>query len=117
MFFPRHIAPFLTALCLSLAATLPSHAQAPAAAPVPAKTPAVADFRTCEKPEWPRESLRHEEQGTVTLRFLIDVDGSVKESMVAKSSGYPLLDMAAQAGIAKCKFKPGTTDGVARPAW
>jgi protein TonB len=94
--------------------------QAPAAA-APAKTgvhiPAVADFSTCAKPEWPKASLRNEETGTVTLRFLIAVDGRVVESQVVKSSGFRDLDKAAQNGIGKCRFKPGMTDGKPEQAW
>ncbi|MES2128225.1 MAG: TonB family protein [Pseudomonadota bacterium] len=81
------------------------------------RTPAVADFGSCAKPEWPRESLRNEETGTVTLGFLIGEDGAVEQAMVKKSSGHPLLDLAAQEGIARCRFKPGTDNGKPRQAW
>ncbi len=94
---------------------------APPAPPAPpAKSvhiPAVADFSTCAKPEWPKSSLRNEETGTVTLSFLIGVDGHVVESKVVKSSGFRDLDKAAVVGISKCKFKPGMTDGKPEQAW
>ena len=93
---------------------------APAAAPGPAKSvhiPAVADFSTCAKPEWPKSSLRNEETGTVTLSFLIGVDGHVADSKVVKSSGFRELDKAAVNGISKCRFKPGMTDGKPEQAW
>ncbi len=90
-------------------------APAPPAPPAPParsiKTAAVANFNTCAKPEWPRSSLRNEETGTVTLAFVIGVDGSVVESKIMKSSGYRELDKAAVNAISKCVFKPGTTDG------
>jgi protein TonB len=92
----------------------------PAAAPGPAKSvhiPAVADFGTCAKPEWPKSSLRNEETGTVTLSFLIGVDGHVADSKVVKSSGFRELDKAAVNGISKCRFKPGMTDGKPEQAW
>ncbi len=92
----------------------------PAAAPGPAKSvhiPAVADFSTCAKPEWPKSSLRNEETGTVTLSFLIGVDGHVADSKVVKSSGFRELDKAAVNGISKCRFKPGMTDGKPEQAW
>ncbi len=66
----------------------------------------VAQFNSCAKPEYPRESLARRAQGTTTLRFLIDVDGSVAEAAVAKSSGDALLDEAARVAIAKCRFTP-----------
>ncbi len=95
---------------------------APPAAPAPvAKTgihiPAAADFNTCAKPEWPKASLRNEETGTVTLQFLIGVDGRVADSKIQKSSGFRDLDKAAVTGISKCRFKPGMTDGKPEQAW
>jgi D-alanyl-D-alanine endopeptidase (penicillin-binding protein 7) len=83
----------------------------------PVRTPAVADFRTCAKPVWPKESLRLEQTGKVTMAFLIGADGKVKDSNIEKSSGFKPLDEAAQAGIAKCLFKPGTVDGKPVEAW
>src|SRR5471030_1052599 len=38
--------------------------------------PALVDFNTCAKPEWPKEALRNGNEGRVTLAFLIDTDGS-----------------------------------------
>ncbi len=96
---------------------------APAAPPAPPSTaksvhiPAVADFSTCAKPEWPKSSLRNEETGTVTLSFLIGVDGHVADSKIVKSSGFRDLDKAAINGIGRCKFKPGMTDGKPEQAW
>jgi D-alanyl-D-alanine endopeptidase (penicillin-binding protein 7) len=78
---------------------------------------ATANFNSCKKPIWPREELEAKHQGTVTLRFLIDVDGSVTDSQVAKSSGYPALDDAARAGIEQCQFKPARRDGQPMRAW
>jgi protein TonB len=94
---------------------------APSAVPVananPVRVAAVADFNSCAKPEWPKASLRNEETGTVTLSFLIGVDGRVADSRVLKSSGFRDLDKAAITGISKCKFKPGLNDGKPEQAW
>jgi len=90
---------------------------APAAPPAkpayngPAKTPAVVDFNTCAKPEYPKSSLRNEETGTSTILFQIAADGSVKGASVQKSSGFRDLDRAALTALSKCKFKPGTENG------
>lgn len=69
------------------------HATAPAN-PNPVRVAAVADFHSCAKSEWPKTSLRNEEIGTVTLSFLIGVDGRVADSKVLKSSGFCDLDKA-----------------------
>jgi protein TonB len=103
------------ALPVAAAPPAPPAPAAPPAPPAPpvktVRTAAVANFSTCAKPEWPRSSLRNEETGTVTLAFVIGVDGRVVESKVTKSSGYRELDRAAVNGISKCVFKPGTIDG------
>ena len=86
-----------------------------AAAPV--VTAAVISASSCEKPEYPSASKRLEEEGTVTLKFLVGADGKVIESAVEKSSGFRRLDEAARAGLSKCQFKPGTIDGKPQQTW
>ena len=91
---------------------------APTAPPAPvARTAAVISSANCEKPEYPSASRRLEEEGTVTLKFLVGADGKVKESGVDKSSGYKRLDEAARQGLAKCQFKPGTENGQPVESW
>lgn len=72
---------------------------------------------SCEKPAWPQEMLAAKRTGTVTLALLIGGDGKVKQAKVTQSSGYPELDEAARAGIAKCSFVPGMIDGNPTAAW
>lgn len=84
---------------------------------VPVRVAAVADSSACQRPEYPRNALRTETTGTVALAFLIGVDGRVLDSRVDRSSGSRELDRAAQAGLALCRFKPGTVDGVAEQSW
>ena len=91
--------------------------EAPLAPRVPVRVPAVVDAKACDKPEYPRKSLRNEEQGTVTLAFLIGLDGQVVDSRVENSSGSKDLDQAAIAGLSLCKFKPGTIDGKPEQSW
>lgn len=86
--------------------------EAPPAPPAPpVRTAAIVDPNACTKPAYPRNSQRAGEEGTVTLAFLIAVDGSVIEGKVDKSSGFRDLDRAAVAALSLCKFKPGTVDG------
>lgn len=73
------------------------------------------DLKSCAKPVWPKESLWRQETGKVTLEYLIGLDGKVLESKVLKSSGFPLLDMAAQDGLAKCQFSLPSSVGRTEP--
>ncbi len=77
----------------------------------------TANLKTCAKPAWPAESLRNGEEGAVTLSYLIGMDGRVLESKVEQSSGHPLLDLAAQDGLAKCLFASPETIGRYAPTW
>ena len=92
---------------------------APAAkpAPGPSVVKAVVDFSTCDKPDYPRNSLRNEEQGTVRIQFLIGLDGRVADSKIEKSSGFRALDAAAKNALSLCKFKPGSVDGKPQQSW
>ena len=91
----------------------------PPAPPKPAvrTAPVIDAARSCEKPEYPAASKRMEEEGTVVLNFLIDVDGRVIDSRIERSSGFPRLDQAARAALGRCKFKPGTVDGKPEQSW
>lgn len=77
----------------------------------------VMDAKSCEPPKYPKAALMNEETGTVTLGFLIAVDGKVVESKVEKSSGSKSLDKAALNALSLCKFKPGTKDGKPDQLW
>ena len=83
----------------------------------PSVVRAVVDFSTCDKPDYPRNSLRNEEQGTVRLQFLIGLDGRVADSKIEKSSGFRALDAAAKNALSLCKFKPGSVDGKPQQSW
>lgn len=119
----------MNALELSIVATLGLYTGAMAAEGAPAsgqlgllKSAAVkklpsANFATCAKPVWPKHALRMQQQGTVTLAYLIGEDGAVRESKLVKSSGHPLLDIAALESMAKCRFHAGTVGGRAVASW
>jgi len=103
----------LPALCVT-AACLTAYAQARTDTPNASaeRRPAIVDFTSCSKPEWPKSDLRAEHTGTVTLEFMVATSGAVTGSRVVRSSGHPGLDKAAQAGIGKCHFKPARVRGV-----
>ena len=81
-----------------------------------AETSATFDPKVC-KADYPKASLMNEEQGTVSMAFLVAADGTVLESKVEKSSGYKNLDKAAVKALSACKFKPGTKDGAQAQGW
>jgi len=81
-----------------------------------AEVPASFDAKSC-KAEYPKASLMNEEQGTVSMSFLVNADGSVAESKLDKTSGFKNLDKAAIKSISACKFKPGTKDGAPAQTW
>ena len=62
---------------------------------------------SCTLPDWPREAVRYEIEGTTALQFQIGLDGAVRNARVTQGSGWTILDRAALAGLARCRFKPG----------
>ncbi|MES2117206.1 MAG: energy transducer TonB [Pseudomonadota bacterium] len=96
-----------------IAAILLSGASAAAFA---GEVPASFDAKNC-RAEYPKASLMNEEQGNVSMAFLVAADGTVVDSKVEKSSGYKNLDKAAIKAISACKFKPGTKDGAVAQTW
>lgn len=87
------------------------------AAEAPVKTPAVANFKTCDKPEWPKDALRKQQTGTVVLGFLVGEDGKVIDAVVLTSSGVESLDQAALTGVRRCQFRPPQLNGVSFSSW
>jgi protein TonB len=83
---------------------------------VAAEVPASFDPKNC-KADYPKASLMNEEQGTVSMSFLVSQDGSVLDSKLEKTSGFKNLDKAAIKSISACKFKPGTKDGAPAQTW
>ncbi|AXI01892.1 energy transducer TonB [Aquirhabdus parva] len=73
--------------------------------------PSASSMSGCSQPEYPRDSLQNEEEGTTRLALVIGPDGNVKNSKVDRSSGHSQLDRAALKALSLCHFKPGTSDG------
>ena len=81
-----------------------------------AETPATFDAKKC-KADYPKASLMNEEEGLVSMSFLVSADGSVVDSKIDKTSGHKNLDKAAVKSLSACKFKPGTKDGAPAQTW
>jgi len=112
----------LAVACIAGCAQTPTASQETAAAHDtvagnPNATRALARFDTCAKPEYTPEALAKRAQGTVSLRFRVEADGSVSQANVVQSSGDASLDEAARVAIAKCTFTPATVNGKAQAAW
>jgi TonB family protein len=71
----------------------------------------------CPPITYPEESRKRNEQGSVHLRFLIDIDGGVIQGAVAKSSGFSMLDEAALKLLFTCHFKPALQNGKSAQSW
>lgn len=68
-------------------------------------------------PRYPVASRRAGEQGTVTLRVLVSLDGLVSRVAVEKSSGSPHLDAAALEAVKAWHFTPARRGTEAIESW
>ena len=78
---------------------------------------ATIDFASCAKPVYPQADRQAGHQGTVTLGFLVDENGQVKDSKVTQSTGFMRLDMTAQTALMKCSFRPALENGKPVQKW
>jgi protein TonB len=82
------------------------------AAPAPLIPPRpVAGMATNRAPAYPQIALSRGETGRVMLRVSVSSDGRPLEVDVAETSGYPSLDVAAQAAVRRWQFIPATQAG------
>lgn len=68
-------------------------------------------------PEYPEVARQNGWEGAVTLRLELRADGTVGEVHVARSSGYTVLDTAAQEVVKTWKHVPATQDGTPVSRW
>lgn len=69
--------------------------------------------KTNQKPEYPVQSRRLNEEGTVVLKILVLAEGNAGEIEVKSSSGFPMLDQSAIDAVKKWHFNPAIIDGKA----
>jgi protein TonB len=81
-------------------------------APAPEPFESRPNFVYQPKPAYPLIAKRRGWEGTVTLDIELRADGSVGETKVVQSSGYPLLDEAAQNAVKTWRHIPVKRDGV-----
>ncbi len=61
---------------------------------------------------YPALSKKMGEQGSVYVRFFVNIDGTAENLEVARSSGFERLDQAAQEFVKQSRYIPGSLDGV-----
>ena len=75
----------------------------------------VSDPTASPEPNYPAAALRRGMEGVVILLVTVDAEGRVTRVRVLESSGYGLLDRAAQDGVRKWRFDPASENGKAVP--
>ena len=68
-------------------------------------------------PVYPNRARRSGEQGTVTVRVLVDTAGRPTQAALQRSSGYPSLDDAALSAVRAAQFRPYAEHGIAQAVW
>ncbi len=64
-------------------------------------------YRKHPAPQYPRSARIKGYHGNVVLDVLVDRNGKVADLRMVKSSGYPILDEAAEAAVKNWLFEPG----------
>ncbi|MGN6514553.1 MAG: energy transducer TonB [Rhizomicrobium sp.] len=84
-----------------------------AAPPKPAISSPVSIGRphTCGQRYYPALATRLGHEGTTTISFTVNADGSVSDVKIAQSSGYDELDQAAIPCAETWKYKPAMQNG------
>ncbi len=73
--------------------------------------------RSLLRPNYPERARRAGKEGTVRVRVLVGVDGSVRRVQVVQSSGVPELDAAARKGARRWRFAPARRGDTPIEAW
>jgi protein TonB len=68
-------------------------------------------------PAYPTRARRAGEQGTATIRVLVDVAGRPAQVSLAASSGHADLDQAALSAVRAAQFRPYVEGGLAQAVW
>ncbi len=103
-------------------ATTPVAAVQPRPQPIIATTAVAlpssdADYLNNSAPAYPRMSKRLSEQGIVTVRVLINIEGRAEQAEIRTTSGYSRLDEAALETVKRWRYVPGKRAGVPEAMW
>ena len=97
----------------------PGPQQAAPAAPAAPRTVQASQLGWLVQPNpaYPARSRRAGEQGTATIRVLVDVTGRPAQVSLAASSGHADLDQAALSAVRAAQFRPYVERGLAQAVW
>ncbi|TCV93521.1 outer membrane transport energization protein TonB [Biostraticola tofi] len=84
---------------------------------VPNATPKSVSTVGCQvpAPDYPRKAKRLRQQGEVLIRLVINANGTLGRSEIARSSGFDSLDQAAMAAVSGIRCNPYLENGQAIP--
>ncbi|WP_413723557.1 TonB family protein [Sodalis sp. RH24] len=96
-------------------AALPATSQGEMLKSVPNAVPKTVSTVGCQvpAPDYPRKAKRLQEEGEVLIRLVINANGTLGRSDVARSSGYDDLDQAAMAAVSRIRCNPYVENGQA----
>lgn len=113
---PMNNAPVVPVAPAEPAPPVPPAPPAPPA-PVVEMPSSSAGYLRNPAPVYPSLSRRLGEQGRVTLRVLVQADGTPGDIQVATSSGFERLDKAAVDAVRRWRFVPGKRAGAPEAMW
>jgi len=89
------------------------------AAPAAPRTVSASQlgYRVAPNPVYPARSRRAGEQGTATVRVLVDVTGRPAQVSLQSSSGHPALDESAVSAVRAAQFRPYAEGGLPQAVW
>jgi len=93
--------------------------QAAPAAPAAPQTVTASQlgFIIAPNPVYPGRARRAGEQGTVTVRVLVDIAGRPAQVSLQASSGHDALDQSALSAVRAAQFRPYAERGIAQAVW
>ncbi|MEK7347072.1 MAG: TonB family protein [Pseudomonadota bacterium] len=123
--FPPVVAPVVaptssspsTSISTSTSAAAPSPSVGKPAPPSLVLPSSDADYQNNPPPTYPRMSKRLGEQGTVTVRVFIGLQGTAEQAEIRTSSGYDRLDKAALETVQRWRYVPGKRHGSPEAMW
>ncbi|MFC5458456.1 DUF945 family protein [Massilia niabensis] len=88
---------------------------APGKGPAPAKAANFMQARrisdSCTLPEYPQDVVEKDAALTLTLQFVVNPAGQLRDLKLAEASSHPEYDTAVLAAFAGCRFIPALRDG------